>query len=110
MNPLISGVPLEEWEGMTNAAIYDGGTVATTKVTEGQGTRKGPRWILHSRSTLFPVAHKLNWFRTRKAAGNQLIPDLIGEYVDVEWTWACIDFRNQAIIAPSASVSALGTY
>jgi hypothetical protein len=110
-NPSISGVEIEEQEGVTNAAIYDGST-CTVKVTEGSssGDRLGPRFYLHSRSTLFPVTHKLYWFRTVMAPGNQLQPDVSGEYIDLKKTYACVDFRNQVVIAPSASISGLAAY
>lgn len=104
-NPMINGVELEEQEFVTNAAIYDGAT-CTTKVTEGAttGDRIGPRFYLHSRSTHFWVAHKLYWFRTVMAPGNQLQPDVSGDYIDLKATQACVDFRNQIVVAPSASV------
>jgi hypothetical protein len=108
-SPTIGGVELEEQEGMTNAAIYDG-TSNTVKTTEGAGDRKGPRFALHNRDTHFITSHELNWFRKRKAAGNQFIPDVSGEYTDVEWTQACIDYRNQAFISPATSLTAAGTY
>lgn len=109
MNPTISGVPFEEWEILNTAAIYDG-TTNTVKTTEGAGDRKGPRWYLHSRSTLFPVTHELYWFRAVNAADNQLIPDLKGDYIDLKVTAACIDFRNQVVVCPASSLTAVGTY
>lgn len=108
-NPTIGGVEIEEQEGMTNAPIYDTSSGAA-KTTEGAGTRKGPRFMLHNRASLFPVSHELNWFRKRTAPGNQLIPDLQGEYTDVEWTMACIDYRSNAFCGPATSLTAAGTY
>jgi hypothetical protein len=104
-NPTIAGVEIEEQEGMTTAAVYND-TAKTAKVTEGQAANQGPRFILHSRSTLFPVTHKLYWFRTITAPGNQLQPDVSGDYIDLKLTYAATDLRNQAFIYPTADVIA----
>ncbi len=109
MNPTISGVPFEEWDILNTAAIYDG-TTNTVKTTEGAGDRKGPRFYLHSRSTLMPVTHELYWFKAVSAADNQLIPDLKGDYIDLKLTVACVDFRNQVIVCPATSLTSVGTY
>lgn len=107
MVPLIAGVPVERWEAMEYAAIYNG-TSNTVKVTEGVAAadKIGPRFILHSRNTLFPVCNKLNWFRHRVPPRQMLVPDLIGEFTDVEWTWFCTDMRQQGIVSPSTSGTA----
>lgn len=108
MDPLIGGVPAEWWEQLDSYAGYPGAT-NTTLVTEGASTgdRRGPRAYLHRRDTLFPVAHRLRWFKKRKAPGSTYIPDLIGEYLDVEHTWASWDLRQQGVVSPSATPSGL---
>jgi predicted DNA-binding protein len=104
MVPVIGGIPVERWEAMEYAPIYNG-TTNTVKVTEGNtaADKLGPRFILHSRNTLFPVANKLNWFRHRVPPRQMMVPDLIGEFVDVEWTWFATDMRQQGILSPSTS-------
>lgn len=114
MNPTISGVPFEEWDILNTAPLYDSTVSANAdgKNTEGNTAtiRKGPRWYLHSRSTLMPVTHENYWFKAVSAADNQLIPDLKGDYIDLKLTAACVDFRNQVIVCPATSLTAAGTY
>lgn len=109
--PSMRGIPLEWWPMLDTYAGYPGGT-NTTLVTEGAATgdRKGPRFLLHDRDAITVVAHRLNWFRKRIAAGEALIPDRMGEYLDVEYNLGATDFRTSACVYPSATIAALGTY
>jgi hypothetical protein len=108
-NPIVGGVPVEWWPEMDTYAGYAGAT-NTTLVTEGQGDAKGPRAILHRRDSLFPVAHKLNWFRERKITPAWNTPDVYGSYLDVEWNWTATDLRRQAIVFPSTTPSGISAY
>lgn len=101
--PQNSGIPIEWWEQMDTYAGYAGST-NTTLVTEGASDARGPRFILHDRDMVTLVAHRLNWFRKRIAAGEGLIPDRIGEYLDVEFNWGFIDIRTSGIVYPTAHV------
>lgn len=108
-NPVVAGVPVEWWPEMDTYAGYPGAT-NTTLVTEGQGDKIGPRAILHRRDCLFPVSHKLNWFRERKITPSPEFPDVNGSYLDVEWNWVATDMRRQACVSPSATPSGLSAY
>jgi hypothetical protein len=107
--PSIRGVPLEWVALLDTIAAYAGGT-NTTLVTEGQGDAKGPRFYLHDRDAITVIAHRLNWFRERKAAGEALVPDLIGRYLDVEFNLGAVDFRTSACVFPSSTPSGISAY
>jgi len=108
-SPQVGGIPIE-WVTLLDTYAGYAGSSNTTLVTEGQGDAKGPRFLLHDRDALTIVAHKLNWFRERKASGNQLIPDLNGEYLDVEFNLGAVDFRTSACVFPSSTPSGISAY
>lgn len=107
--PMVGGIPCKEWDRMTYAAIYPG-TSNTVLAAEGAGDIKGPRFILHRRDTCMPVTHRLYWFKRQTATVPSNIPDLIIKYVDLKMNWFCPIMRTQGHVAPSTSITSLGTY
>lgn len=107
-SPMVRGHEIKYIQAMDSIAIYDG-AVHTTKVTEGQGDFKGPRFAGHRRSSLYIAHDDINWFRKRKMPPHINVPDNTVEYCDVEFTWVCEDFRAQVIVTPTTA-SLYGAY
>lgn len=108
-NPMVGGVPVDYWQMLNTYAGYNGSS-RTVLTTEGAGDVQGPRAYLHRRKTCYPVAHHLNWFRKRIPPRSMLVPDVHGEFTDLEITWFCQDFRTQACVYPASTPSGLAAY
>lgn len=109
--PSIRGVPIE-WVALLDTIAAYPGSSNTVLATEGASATdaKGPRFYLHDRDAITIIAHRLNWFRERKAAGETLVPDLIGRYLDVEFNLGVVDFRTSACVYPASTPSGITAY